>query len=59
MENISRRAFTQKATVALAAVGTLAVSAPKAVSADQADAQYPVVLYRETNAWKKYYETLK
>ncbi len=59
MEKISRRNFTKKATFAIAAVGSLAMSAPKVVSASQEDSKYPVVLYHETKEWKKYYETLK
>lgn len=59
MEKISRRKFTKNATLAIAA-GSLAASAPK-VFADNSKKgfKYPVVLYRETQEWKKYYETLK
>ena len=60
MEKISRRKFTKNTMLAVAA-GSLAVtaSAPKVFADSKKDSQYPVVLYRETDEWKKYYETLK
>jgi len=60
MEKISRREFTKNTTLAIAA-GSLAVavSAPKVLADGKKGSKYPVVLYRETEEWKKYYETLK
>jgi hypothetical protein len=60
MEKISRRKFTKNTTLAIAA-GSLAVtlSAPKVLADSKEGSKYPVVLYRETEEWKKYYETLK
>jgi anaerobic selenocysteine-containing dehydrogenase len=60
MEKISRRKFTKGATLAVAA-GSLAATAPKvfADNSKKKDSKYPVVLYRETDEWKRYYETLK
>jgi hypothetical protein len=59
MEKISRRKFTKNATIAIAA-GSLAAAAPKAFAdnSKKEDSKYPVVLYRETEEWKKYYRTL-
>jgi hypothetical protein len=58
MEKISRRKFTKNAALAVAA-GSLAVSAPKVLANNSKEgSKYPVVLYRETEEWKKYYETL-
>jgi hypothetical protein len=58
MEKISRRKFTKNATLAIAA-GSLVVNAPKVFADSKKGSKYPVVLYRETKEWKKYYETLK
>ena len=60
MEKVSRRDFTKKTTLAIAA-GSLAVtlSAPKVLADSKEGSKYPVVLYRETDEWKRYYETLK
>ncbi len=58
MEKISRRKFTKKATLAVAA-GALAMNASKVISDSKENSKHPVVLYRETKEWKKYYETLK
>lgn len=60
MEKISRRKFTKNATLAVAAgVGSLALHTPKVNAASGQGSKYPVVLYRETEEWRKYYETLK
>ena len=58
MEKMSRRKFTKNAALAVAA-GAVAVRAPKALADSKQSPKYPVVLYRETEEWKKYYETLK
>jgi hypothetical protein len=60
MEKISRRKFTKNTMLAVAA-GSLAVTAgaPKVLADSNKGSKYPVVLYRETEEWKKYYETLK
>lgn len=58
MEDIPRREFARKATLAVAA-GSLLASAPKVISDSNQSSQHPVALYRETEEWKKYYETLK
>ncbi len=58
MKKISRRKFTKKATLAVAA-GALAVNASTVIPESKESAKHPVVLYRETKEWKKYYETLK
>jgi hypothetical protein len=59
MEKMSRRKFTKNTTFAIAA-GSLAIAAnaPKALADSKEGSKYPVVLYRETKEWKKYYETL-
>ncbi len=57
MEKISRRKFTKNTAIALA-VGSVAVRAPQVIAESKKSLKYPVVLYRETEAWKKYYETL-
>jgi hypothetical protein len=59
MEKMSRRKFTKNTTLAIAA-GSLAVavSAPKVFADSKEGSKYPVVLYRETKEWQKYYETL-
>ena len=60
MEKISRRKFTKNTMFAVAA-GSLAVTAraPKVFADRDKGSKYSVVLYRETEEWKKYYETLK
>lgn len=57
MEKISRRKFTKNTALAIVA-GALAVNAPKVRADSKEGSKYPVVLYRETKEWKKYYETL-
>jgi hypothetical protein len=57
MEKISRRKFTKNTALAIVA-GSLAVSTTKVSADGKEGSKYPVVLYRETEEWKTYYETL-
>ena len=60
MEKMSRRKFTKNTAFAIAASSlAVAVSAPKVSADSKGGSKYPVILYRETKEWKKYYETLK
>ncbi len=58
MKDHSRRKFLKKSALTTATVGAFAVSA-RGNTPEEKDAGYPEVLYRETEQWKRYYETLK
>ena len=59
MRKSTRRNFVKKTAVAAAAAGAMGTAAARKAVAEIRPEQTAQVLYRETKAWKQYYETLK
>ncbi|MEW6749629.1 MAG: Tat pathway signal protein [Candidatus Latescibacterota bacterium] len=57
MDDNGRRQFLKRATMAMAAAGSLGVASAAVPAGGRGSATRPV-LYRETEAWRKYYRSL-